>query len=157
MAFRPIPDKSAHSVEKPKVKFHFITLIILTVIPAGVWLTVNKENINEAQEAWKKRQEEKVAIETLEQEIRHLKKQQQSLTYNGVESLKQIRERLRMKFPGETVIFFKETTPTVSEFALPEETAAPATSGSPSDSSSADSSASPNSSSQLNSMYDIPN
>lgn len=108
MSFRSIPENRKSEPSKPKTRFHFITLIILTIVPVAIWLSINKENIHEAQETWRKRQEEKAAIEELEQEIKLLKKQQQSLTYNGVESLKHIRERLQMKFPGEKVLYFQD-------------------------------------------------
>lgn len=57
--------------------------------------------------SYKLRNREREQIELLKQRIKQLKKQQQSLAYNGVETEKQIRERMGLHAPGEKVLFLK--------------------------------------------------
>lgn len=94
---------------------YIVTGIIFTVVAFGFWFLLNRQNIEEFTRTYKNREEAQIAITQIRQRIAQLKRQQQSLAYNGVETEKQIRERLQMHRPGEHVVFFtKEQTTATS-------------------------------------------
>jgi cell division protein FtsB len=82
----------------------------------GIWFLINRENIHEFTDTYKNREQAQLNIAQTRQRIAQLKRQQQSLAYNGVETEKQIRERLQMHKLGEQVVFFtkEETTSTTT-------------------------------------------
>jgi len=82
--------------------------LLFTIVAVGVWLIVNVDNLHEFMATYQKREKEREDIEKLKQTIKKLKRQQQSLAYNGAESEKQIRERMGLHLPGEKVLFVKE-------------------------------------------------
>lgn len=95
---------------------YIVTGIIFTVIAFGFWFHLNRQNIQEFTETYKNREEAQLAITQTKQRIAQLKRQQQSLAYNGFETEKQIRERLQLHRPGEHVVFFtkEQTTATTT-------------------------------------------
>ncbi len=82
--------------------------LLFALIAVGAWVFVNVDNLQEFIDTYQKREAEREQIEALNQRIRKLKRQQQSLAFNGVESDKQIRERMGLHLPGEQVLFLKE-------------------------------------------------
>ena len=94
------------------LKFHIFRALLFTVVATVIWGLINIDHLREYMDTYQKREQEREEIEQLSQRIRKLKRQQQSLAYNGVESEKQIRERLGLQLPGEQVLFLKhESTP----------------------------------------------
>ncbi len=96
-----------------------IFMVIFTLAATGIWLTINKENIQEYRETYERREQARQKIIETRATISNLHRQQQSLNYNGHESRKQIRERLQMHHLGEQVVYFehesdkKQTTTTL--------------------------------------------
>lgn len=89
--------------------------VIFTAIAFGVWFLINRDNIQEFTDTYKNREQAQLQIKQTKQRIAQLKRQQQSLAYNGVETEKQIRERLHLHKLGEQVVFFtKEENNTTS-------------------------------------------
>lgn len=100
------------------IRSYIVAAVLFTLAAGAAWFSINQQNIQEYREAHKNRETEMAEIAELKQHIGELKRKQQSLLYNGMESEKQIRERLQMHKPGEKVVFFVEqgessTTPTV--------------------------------------------
>ena len=81
---------------------------VFTVGAVGFSLYINRETILELQKTYKSREEARRKIEDTKQLITRLTRQQQSLSLNGIESQKQMRERLQMHLPGEQVIYFEK-------------------------------------------------
>ncbi len=87
---------------------YFVLAVLFTLAAGAVWFSINRENIREYTETYKNREAEIAEISDLKQRISQLKRKQQSLAFNGVESEKQIRERLQMHKPGERVIYLED-------------------------------------------------
>lgn len=96
----------------PRARGYLLFTIIFTIGAVGIWFLINQENLHEYSETYRNRENARIEIAKTKQRIALLKRQQQSLTYNGVESEKQIRERLQMHMPGEKVVFFEEENAT---------------------------------------------
>ena len=92
---------------------YFALMFLFTVAVVSVWLYINRDNIREYSETHQSREQARQKIAETKELIAALKRQQQSLNYNGLESKKQMRERLQMHLPGEQVVYFeKESTTT---------------------------------------------
>lgn len=89
-------------------------ILLFTVGAVGLWLYINRENIKEYRETYQSRQEAREKIAETRDLITRLKRQQQSLNYNGLESRKQMRERLQMHLPGEQVVYFENEQSTTA-------------------------------------------
>ncbi len=98
---------------------YIVAGIIFTITAFGVWFLINRENVREFTDTYKSREEAQLAITQAKQRIGQLKRQEQSLAYNGVETEKQIRERLKMHKLGEQVIFFEKEDPKTTHTAQP--------------------------------------
>lgn len=88
--------------------------IIFTLMALGAFLYINRQNIREFSDTYKSREQAKEKIAQTKQLIAKLNRQQQSLDYNGLESRKQMRERLQMHLPGEQVFIFVDENQTSS-------------------------------------------
>jgi hypothetical protein len=88
-------------------------MVIFTLGAVGIWLYINRDNIREFSETYHSREQAREKIAETREIISKLKRQQQSLNYNGLESDKQIRERLQMHLRGEQVVYF-ENEPTTT-------------------------------------------
>lgn len=103
----------------PSSRGYLIFMVIFTLAATGIWLAINKDNIQEYTETYERREQARQRIIETRATISNLNRQQQSLNYNGHESRKQIRERLQMHHLGEQVVYFehetdkKQTTPTL--------------------------------------------
>ena len=96
------------SLPKPRSSRGYIVFaFIFTFAAIAAWLSLNRDNIAEFRETYKSREAAREKIVQTKELITKLKRQQQSLNSNGLESLKQIRERLGMHLPGEQVVFFE--------------------------------------------------
>lgn len=93
--------------------------LLFSLAAVGIWVFVNIDNLQEFIDTYQKREQEREQIEVLKQRIAKLKRQQQSLAYNGVESEKQIRERMGLHLPGEQVLFLKEEDATAAAVEKP--------------------------------------
>ena len=94
--------------------------IVFTLVACGIWVYVNRANIQEYSTAYRSREQAKTKIAETQKRISQLKRQQQSLDANGVESVKRIRERLNLHFMGEKVYFFvDEDSTTTARSARP--------------------------------------
>jgi hypothetical protein len=95
-------------------------------VAVAAWVLINVQNLQEFMDTYGKREQEREQIDVLKQKIKRLKRQQQSLAYNGIESEKQVRERMNLHLPGEQVLFLKqEEEPTQSKAASPAATPQP--------------------------------
>jgi len=92
---------------RPKsVRSYFVLAIIFTLTAVGIWLYINQDNIREFSETYKSREQAREKIAQTKQLITKLTRRQQSLNLNGLESKKQMRERLQLHLRGEQVIYF---------------------------------------------------
>lgn len=96
----------------PSSRAYFVLAFIFTMAAVGAWLAINRDNIREFSDTYKSREAAREKIVETKNLITRLKRQQQSLNYNGLESQKQMRERLQMHLPGEQVVFFETESPT---------------------------------------------
>lgn len=105
----------------PRSRGYIVGGIIFTVSAFGVWFLINRDNIQEFTQTYKNREQAQLSITQTKQRIAQLMRQQQSLAYNGVETEKQIRERLQMHRLGEQVVFFtkEQTTGTTTTNTAP--------------------------------------
>lgn len=100
----------------PRSRGYFFFVIIFTIGAVGIWFLLNRDNLREFSQTYRNREKARIEIAKTKERMALLKRQQQSLALNGVESEKQIRERLQMHMPGEKVVFFRqegETTPAI--------------------------------------------
>lgn len=79
--------------------------LLFTIGAVAVWVYINKENLREYEEAYKKRQAEIELINELNQNIDRIRKKQRSLLGNGSESEREVRERLDWQKRGEVVYY----------------------------------------------------
>lgn len=104
---------------KPRSRFFLLKGLAFIATAITIWLVINARNIKEYIETYEKRSGEAEEITKLEQRIRILEKQQNSLKQNGFETEVQIRERIGMHYPGEKVIFLKPDERGTSATATP--------------------------------------
>ncbi len=101
-----------HNPAPPKSRGYFLFAVVFTLVAAGLWFVINRENLHEFSETHRNREKAQLEIAKTKQRIAQLRRQQQSLMFNGVESEKQIRERLQMHRPGEKVMLFENESKT---------------------------------------------
>jgi hypothetical protein len=102
------PKANVQQQESSGGRFNIVWAVIFTIAAVGVWVFLNRSNIQEYMETQRKRDAARESIATIKSRISLLKRQQQSLEFNGMEGEKQIRERLQMHKQGEKVMFFME-------------------------------------------------
>lgn len=95
-----------------KPRGYFVFALIFTIGAIGLWYLINRGNLHEFSETYRNRENARIEIAKTKKRLALLKRRQQSLAFNGVESEKQIRERLQMHMPGEKVVFFEEESST---------------------------------------------
>ena len=99
-------------------KLGFIGAIIFTIAAVACWIYLNRDNIQEYRQTLAQRETARETIEKTKERNSLLKRRQQSLSMNGDEGEKQIRERLHMHKRGEKVIYFvnpdKTSTATIA-------------------------------------------
>ncbi|MGI8908312.1 MAG: hypothetical protein ACR2IE_17710 [Candidatus Sumerlaeaceae bacterium] len=88
-------------------RLHLFGGLVFTLVAVSAWLLINVQNLQEFLDTYKQREEERAQIDVLKQKIKRLKRQQQSLAFNGIESQKQVRERMNLHMPGEQVLYLK--------------------------------------------------
>lgn len=108
------PHAKATPPKARSIQGYLAFILVFTVGAIGLWLYINRENIKEYRETYHSRQQAREKIAETRELITRLKRQQQSLNYNGLESRKQMRERLQMHLPGEQVIYFENEQPTTA-------------------------------------------
>lgn len=87
-------------------KLGFVGAIIFTIAAVAIWLYVNRDSIQQYRQTLQQREAARENIEKTKERNSLLKRKQQSLSMNGDEGEKQIRERLHMHKRGEKVIYF---------------------------------------------------
>jgi hypothetical protein len=104
-------------------RLHLFRGLLFTLVAVAAWVLINVQNLQEFMDTYQKREAEREQIDVLKQKIKRLKRQQQSLAYNGIESERQVRERMNLHLPGEEVLYLKDEEPataTKPEDAKPE-------------------------------------
>jgi hypothetical protein len=82
--------------------------MLFALVAVSAWVLINLQNLQEFLDTYQKREQEREQIDLLKQKIKRLKRQQQSLAYNGIETEKQVRERMNLHLPGEQVLYLKQ-------------------------------------------------
>lgn len=106
------PNAKKQPPRPPSSRGYIVLAFIFTVAAVSAWLAINRDNIREFSDTYKSREKAREKIVDTQNLITRLKRQQQSLNYNGLESQKQMRERLQLHLPGEQVVFFETESPT---------------------------------------------
>jgi len=90
------------------LKMYLFLLFLFTLGASGVFIFINRDNMQEYLQTQKKRDAARTEIAQMQERIALLRRKQQSLELNGVEADKQFRERLNLHKLGEQVVFFEE-------------------------------------------------
>lgn len=97
-------------------RLHIFRGLLFSLVAVSAWVLINVHNLQEFIVTYNAREDERQQIDVLKQKIKQLKRQQQSLAYNGIETEKQVRERMNLHLPGEQVLFLKqEEDPTAAQ------------------------------------------
>lgn len=106
-------------------RLHIFRALLFSLVAVSAWLLINVQNLQEFIVTYNARELEREQIDVLKQKIKQLKRRQQSLAYNGIETEKQMRERMNLHLPGEQVLFLKqEEDPKAAQGTLPQANAA---------------------------------
>lgn len=86
--------------------FSFKTFFLVAVLIIG-WLMLNREKLLEYWQSYQMRNNELERVIKLEYERRQLDERKQLLEQTTVETERQVREKYKMKKPGEKIIIIK--------------------------------------------------
>lgn len=87
-------------------KFPFKTFF-LTALIIVAWLFINRDKLLEFWEAYQTRNAELARVQKLEYEMKHLQQKRKLLEQTTLETERLVREKFKMKKPGEKIIIIK--------------------------------------------------
>ena len=86
--------------------FSFKTFFLVAVLIIG-WLMLNREKLLEFWQSYQMRNNELERVIKLEYERRQLDERRQLLEQTNLEAERQVREKYKMKKPGEKIVIIK--------------------------------------------------
>jgi hypothetical protein len=110
-AAQAAPYRAYKALPRSQGGFPLFSLGILTFIVGCGWLALSADSLREYMEAHRQRDQQLQQVATLRSEIHQLRARYESARRNGLETERQIRDRLDMRKPGERMLFLKREQP----------------------------------------------
>jgi hypothetical protein len=110
-AGRRAPVRAFKTMSRKQGGFPVFSLLALAFLVGCGWLALSADSLWEYMTAHRERDVHLQQVATLRGEINQLRARYESARRNGIETQRQIRERLDLRRPGERVLYLQQPAP----------------------------------------------